>query len=182
MVEINRFILNGHVFVHSLSSKDIEVEVLNSFRVFLFQYADLLNFSYRHWADVIFVLTGEGPVPIAAAAASTSTVRVRGKETTSEKKKKLNKYEREVQSYRQERILSNASSPSLSLSPLLSSQPIPPSSSSSSVNTKGHIVLTIPFNFTPKSLSVYLTRHLSSHTNFIIGRVHERVAMLEEEE
>jgi hypothetical protein len=181
MVEINRFILNGHVFVHSLSSKDIEVEVLNTFRVFLFQYADLLNFSYRQWADVIFVLTGEGPVPIAAA--STSTVRVRGKETMSEKKKKLNKYEREVQSYRQERILSNASSPSLSLSPLLSSPPIPPSSSSSSsVNTKGHIVLTIPFNFTPKSLSVYLTRHLSSHTNFIIGRVHERVAMLEEEE
>jgi hypothetical protein len=174
MIEINRFILNGHVFVHSLASKEIEVEVLNTFRVFLFDYYDILNFNYRQWGDVIFILTGESSHPVTSST-STST-------STEKIKKKLSKYEKEIQSYRQERIHSNPSSstpPASSSSATATSDPLSPPPSSRS---KGHILLTIPFNFSSRILSSYLTRHLSSHTNFLLDRrAKESVNFMEDE-
>jgi hypothetical protein len=148
MVEINRFILNGHIFTQSLPSKDIEIHLLNSLRVFLFEYGEILNFSYRQWSDVILVITGN---PQKTTAAST--------QAPGGSKKKLSKYEKEVQYYQQERVETNPSS----------SPPSPTASTAppSHISTHTTILLTIPASFTPKILCSYLTRNLP-HTNYFM--------------
>jgi hypothetical protein len=144
MVEINRYILNGHIFTQSLPSKDIEIHLLNNLRVFLFEYGEILNFSYRQWSDVILVITGNPQQASTGAGDGRNSL-----------KKKLSKYEKEVQYYHQERVETNPSS-----SPV-------PSSTPSSQSTSTTILLTIPASFTPKILCSYLTRNLP-HTNYFM--------------
>ena len=141
MVEINRYILNGHVFTQSLPSKDIEIHLLNNLRVFLFEYGEILNFSYRQWSDVIFVITGNPR----SREETTGGVGCR-----DSLKKKLSKYEKEVQYYHQERVETN-----------------PSPSPTSTQNTPTTTLLTIPASYTPKILCSYLTRNLP-HTNYFM--------------
>lgn len=145
MVEINRYILNGHVFTQSLPSKDIEIHLLNNLRVFLFEFGEILNFSYRQWSDVILVITGN------PQRREETTGAVGSRDSL---KKKLSKYEKEVQYYHQERVETNPSS-----SPSPSSTP--------SQTTPTTILLTIPASYTPKILCSYLTRNLP-HTNYFM--------------
>lgn len=142
MVEINRFVLNGHIYTQSIPSKDDEVAILNSLRVFFFEFGNIINFSYKQWNEVIFIASGN---------ISKKDVKEMKKVQSN---KKLSKYERELQLYSKEIIESNSTSVNSNDEEIEESK-------------SQHTIITIPYDFTPKVLCSYITHNIpQSNTIF----------------
>jgi hypothetical protein len=59
MVEVDRFVRNGNVLVSNSPSHVEELAALRRLNAFLTEFGGMLCFSFKHWSGVIIILNGE---------------------------------------------------------------------------------------------------------------------------